>query len=139
MMAGLDKEEDEREAVARLVRAHRGKVMSPGDAVQVVQAGHRVMIPIGSQPLALGDALAARLASLRDGWVEMSDCAVAANFLWLEPGFPGVSKVVHEHWGSPPVRDQLRRHEHDYVPIPFSLRFKANGEVSRPHRRTWSR
>jgi acyl-CoA hydrolase len=115
-----------------IVAAQGGRLCSPDAAVRVVAPGHRVMIPIGSQPLALADALAAHLAGMGPGSaVELADCAVAADYLWLRPGFPGVSKVVHEHWGGPVVRRQLREHEHDYLPIPFSLRFKALDERSR--------
>lgn len=116
----------------RTISAHGGRLTSAETAVQVVAPGHRVMIPIGSQPLALADALAAHLVSLPpEATVELSHCAVAADYPWLQSGFPGVSKVVHEHWGGPVVRRQLRQHEHDYLPIPFSLRFKAIGERSR--------
>ncbi len=130
MMADVDTIDSVR--LARDVSAQGGLLTSAEAAVSVVQSGHRVMIPIGSQPLLLADALATHLASLTGGSVELSDCAVAANYLWLEPGFPGVDKVVHEHWGGPAVRRQVRAHEHDYLPIPFSLRFKALHEPMRP-------
>lgn len=116
-----------RERIAR----SGGQLMLPEEAVRIIANGHRVMIPIGSQPLALADAAAAHIASL-DGTVEVSDCAVAGNYLWLKPGFPGVSGVVHEHWGGPAVRAYQRTGEHDYLPIPFSLRFKARDESARP-------
>lgn len=97
------------------------------EAVRVVQRGHRVMIPIGSTPMALADALAARLAGDLAGSaaIEFSHCAGAANYAWYEPGFPGVARVVHEHWGSPNVRRYMRARQHDYLPIPFANRFKA--------------
>lgn len=118
--------------LAALVEAHRGRLTTAEEAVSLVQPGHRVMIPIGSQPAVLGSALAERLAELRDGeTVEIADCAVAANYPFLDPGFPGLSKIVHEHWGGPVVRRQMRAGQHDYLPIPFSLRFKAFDEASR--------
>lgn len=117
--------------LANTIAGHGGRLVTPDEAVAVVQDGDRVMIPIGSQPLALADALAARLANLSGVGVEMADCAVAGNYLWLQPGFPGVSSVVHEHWGGPVVRAQQRSGSHDYLPIPFSLRFKAVNESSR--------
>ena len=110
---------------------HGGTLTTPDEAVAIVRSGDRVMIPIGSQPLALADALAAHLATIDGRGAEMADCAVAGNYLWLKPGFPGVSSVVHEHWGGPAVRHEQRRGEHDYLPIPFSLRFKALDERSR--------
>ena len=118
--------------LARHVASNGGRLCSPEAAVTIVERGHRVMIPIGSQPLALADAVSARVGLLgADANIEFSDCAVAANYLWLQPGFPGVRSVVHEHWGGPVVRKQLRAAQHDYVPIPFSLRFKAVGELAR--------
>src|SRR6478672_4475034 len=103
------------------------------EAVRVVQPGHRVMIPIGSSPLALADALAARLAGDLAGTsgVELAHCAGIANYAWYEPGFPGVAKVVHEHWGSPNVRRYMRARQHDYLPIPFANRFKGVADGDR--------
>lgn len=103
------------------------------EAVKVIQPGQRVMIPIGSTPLALADALAARLAGELAGspGVEIAHCSGIANYAWYEPGFPGVAKVVHEHWGSPNVRRFMRARQHDYLPIPFANRFKALTEPGR--------
>ena len=108
-----------------------GRLMTAEEAVKVVQPGHRVMIPIGSNPLALADALAARLAGEMGDTVgvEIGHCAAASRYAWFEPGFPGVSKVVHEHWGSPVVRKALRARAHDYLPMPFASRFKARAEA----------
>ncbi|MHB8576116.1 MAG: acetyl-CoA hydrolase/transferase family protein [Dehalococcoidia bacterium] len=110
--------------------AYAARLMSAAEAVSVVQPGHRVIVPIGSNPFLLADALAARLAgALADsGGVEIAHCAAAGKYAWFTPGFPGVSAVVHEHWGSPSVRAQLRAHQHDYLPMPFALRFKGQAE-----------
>ena len=109
------------------------RLTTAAEAVRVVQPGHRVMIPIGSTPLALADALAARLAGELAGsaGVEIAHCAGIANYAWYEPGYPGVAKVVHEHWGSPNVRRYMRARQHDYLPIPFANRFKAWSEGDR--------
>jgi 4-hydroxybutyrate CoA-transferase len=121
--------------LAALVEAHGSRLATAEEAVRLVQPGHRVMIPIGSQPAVLGSALAEHLAGMGDGEaVEIADCAVAANYPFLDPGFPGLSKVVHEHWGGPVVRRQMRAGQHDYLPIPFSLRFKAFEEATRGDR-----
>ena len=125
--------QDALDRMQEVMSANGCHVASPDEAVKVVAPGHRVMIPIGSQPLALADALAAHIAGFAvGGSIEISHCAVGANYPWLPPGFPNVSKVVHEHWGGPAVRSQMRRHEHDYVPIPFGLRFKAAVDTNRP-------
>jgi 4-hydroxybutyrate CoA-transferase len=103
------------------------RLTTAAEAVKVVRPGDRVMIPIGSTPLALADALAARLAGELAGTagVEIAHCAGLANYAWYQPGYPGVARVVHEHWGSPNVRAYLRARQHDYLPIPFANRFKA--------------
>lgn len=108
------------------------RLTSAEQAVSVVQPGQRVVIPIGSNPFLLAEALSARLAGDLAGsaGVEIAHCAAAADYPWFEPGFPGVAAVVHEHWGSPVVRKRLRRHEHDYLPMPFALRFKARDDVA---------
>ncbi len=111
---------------------YAAKLTTPEAAVAVVQPGQRVVIPIGSNPLRLAEALAARLAGELAGsaGVEIAHCAAASDYAWFQPGFPGVAKVVHEHWGSPVVRKRLRGHEHDYLPMPFAARHKARAEAA---------
>lgn len=110
---------------------YAAKLTTPEAAVAVVQPGQRVVIPIGSNPLRLAEALAARLAGKLAGsaGVEIAHCAAAADYAWFQHGFPGVSNVVHEHWGSPVVRRRLRGHEHDYLPMPFAARHKARADA----------
>ena len=111
---------------------YRRLLLPAEEAVAVVQPGQRVMIPIGSNPFLLAEALALRLARdlAETEGVEIVHCAAAARYAWFAPGFPGVSSVVHEHWGSPVVRGQLRQRQHDHLPIPFALRFKGREEAA---------
>jgi 4-hydroxybutyrate CoA-transferase len=111
---------------------YAGKLTSPEAAVSVVQPGQRVVIPIGSNPLLLAEALALRLARDLAGTegVEIAHCAAAGNYAWFEQGYPGVRSVVHEHWGSPAVRKYLRARLHDHLPIPFAQRFKGRDEAA---------
>jgi 4-hydroxybutyrate CoA-transferase len=97
------------------------------EAVRAVRSGQRVVVPIGCNPLALCDALAARVGDLKA--VEIVHCAVQAQYGWLGPGFEESFRVVHEHWASPLVWPQMKERLHDYVPIPFSRRFKALDEA----------
>jgi 4-hydroxybutyrate CoA-transferase len=101
------------------------------EAVSVVGPGHRVMIPVGSNPFLLADALAARLAADLAGaaGVEISHCAPGGAYAWFEPGYPGVSRVVHEHYGGPAVRRWQRQGAHDYLPMPLGARHKARLEA----------
>lgn len=109
---------------------YAARLTTAAEAVAVVQPGDRVMIPIGSNPFALADALAARLAGDLGGSnsVEIVHCAAAGDYPWFAGDFPGVAKIVHEHWGSPAVRAALRARRHDYLPMPFALRFKGEAE-----------
>jgi 4-hydroxybutyrate CoA-transferase len=119
---------------------YQSLLMSAEEAVLKVKPGDRVVVPIGSNPLMLADALAARMVGefTAEEKIEIGHCASAGDYLWLESGFPGIEKIVHEHWGGPSVRENLRDHSHDYLPMPFSLRFKGGradyrteGEVRR--------
>ena len=102
---------------------YRRKYVSAAEAVGLVRPSQRVAIPIGSNPLALGEALAARLDELPG--LEMLHCAALAEFPWLHPALADRVKVVHEHWASPPMREAMRLRVHDYVPMPFSRRFRG--------------
>ncbi len=103
------------------------RLTSAGEAVAAVRSGQRVVVPIGCNPLVLCEALAARVGELRD--VEIVHCAVQAQYGWLGPGFEESFQVVHEHWASPLARPQMKEGLHDYVPVPFSRRFKALDEA----------
>lgn len=111
---------------------YAGRLTTADEAVAVVQPGHRVVIPIGSNPFLLAEALSLRLARdlVNTQGVQIAHCAAAANYAWFEPGYPGVASVVHEHWGSPVVRKWLRAQQHDHLPIPFALRFKGRAEAA---------
>jgi len=102
---------------------YRRRLTSPEEAVRAVHPGDRVVIPIGHNPQALGDALATRLDELEG--VEVAHTAVGWPYVWLEPGVETPFRIVHEHWASPLGSPGLRSRQHDYLPIPFSLRFKG--------------
>lgn len=108
---------------------YRRKLVPPEEAVGVVRPGDRVVIPIGSNPQLLGDALLSRLDGLQG--VEVCHTAVGWPYAWLGPGLEGAFQVTHEHWASPLAREGLRGRHHDFLPMPFSLRFKGY-EAGRP-------
>src|SRR4051794_11079354 len=99
------------------------RVVTAEVAAKAVPSGARVRFPISQNPLAICDQLAARLGDLVD--VEMVHTAAGSNFAWLEPGFEESFSVTHEHWAGPASWEQMKARRHDYVPMPFSLRFKA--------------
>lgn len=106
----------------------RRRLTTPEEAVRTIRPGDRVVIPIGHNPQALGDALATRMDELEG--VEVAHTAVGWPYVWLEEGVESPFSVVHEHWASPLGSPGLRSRRHDYLPIPFSLRFKG----AQPHR-----
>jgi 4-hydroxybutyrate CoA-transferase len=99
------------------------RIVSAEVAAKAVPSGARVRFPISQNPLQISDQLAARAGDLAD--VEMVHTAAGANFAWLEPGFEESFSVVHEHWAGPASWDAMKERRHDYVAMPFSLRFKA--------------
>jgi 4-hydroxybutyrate CoA-transferase len=103
--------------------AGNSRIVSADTAVKAVESGMSVRIPTGHNPHLLGDALAARIDELRD--VKVVHCAGAQDYPWLGPGFEGAFAVTHEHWAGPNSWAAMKERRHDYLPLPFSLRFKA--------------
>ena len=104
------------------------RLTSAEEALKVIQSGDRVVIPIGCNPQILGDSLAGRMDELHD--VELAHTATGWPYLWLQPGLEGPFKVLHEHWASPLAKEAMKQRRHDFLPAPFSLRFKG-GEPGR--------
>ena len=107
---------------------YQSRLVSADHALQSVRSNDRVVIPIGCNPQLLGDTLAARMDELED--VEVAHTATGWPYVWLQPGMEGPLKVVHEHWASPLVWEAMKGRHHDFLPVPFSLRFKGE-EVGR--------
>ena len=102
---------------------YRSRLVSAEQALKSVRSKDRVVIPIGCNPQLLGDTLAARMDELED--VEVAHTATGWPYLWLQSGLEGPFKVVHEHWASPLGWEGMRGRRHDFLPAPFSLRFKG--------------
>lgn len=102
------------------------RVVDADTAVAAVTSGSRVRFPLGHNPQLVGDHLAARVGDLRD--VVIGHTGVGAAFGWLGPGFEDAFDVVHEHWASPLAWKMMNERRADYLPMPFSLRFKAEAD-----------
>ena len=102
---------------------YRSRLVSAEQALKSVRSKDRVVIPIGCNPQLLGDTLAARMDELEN--VEVAHTATGWPYLWLQSGLEGPFKVVHEHWASPLGWEGMRGRRHDFLPAPFSLRFKG--------------
>jgi 4-hydroxybutyrate CoA-transferase len=102
----------------------RDRIVTAEEAAKAVPSGARVRFPIGQNPLLICDQLAARLGVDLDE-IEMVHTATGGNFPWTERGFEDSTSVVHEHWAAPVCWEAMKARRHDYLPMPFSLRFKA--------------
>lgn len=113
-------------AGARWRDTYQRRLVDAETAVASVRSGSRVRFPLGHNPQLLGDQLAARVGELRD--VVVGHTGVGAAFPWLGPGFDDAFSVVHEHWASPLAWTMTNEKRADYLPMPFSLRFKAEAD-----------
>lgn len=109
---------------------YQSRLVSAEQALQCIRSKDRVVIPIGCNPQLLGDTLAARMDELED--VEVAHTATGWPYLWLQPGLEGPFKVVHEHWASPLGWEAMKGRHHDFLPAPFSLRFKGGEDGRSP-------
>ena len=107
---------------------YQRRLTSAEEALKVIHSGDRVVIPIGCNPQLLGDSLAGRMDELHN--VELAHTATGWPYLWLQPGLEGPFNVLHEHWASPLAKEAMKERRHDFLPAPFSLRFKG-GEAGR--------
>ncbi len=110
----------------RARQAYEERVVDPDTAVAAIRPGSRVRFPLGHNPQLIGDHLAARVGELRD--VVIGHTGVGGTFPWLGPGFEDAFSVVHEHWASPLAWKMMNERRADYMPMPFSLRFKAEAD-----------
>jgi 4-hydroxybutyrate CoA-transferase len=100
-----------------------GRRVTAREAVASIEPGMRVRFPVGHYPEQVADQLAARALELTE--VEVSHTAAVGDFAWLGAGFEDAIDVVHEHWVAPQSWPAMKARQHDYVPMPFSLRFKG--------------
>jgi 4-hydroxybutyrate CoA-transferase len=110
------------------------RIVSAERAVQAVKPGMRIRFPVGHSPTQISDLLAARVGELAD--MEMSHTAAQFPFLWFGPGFEDTFGVVHEHYAGRQNWSAMKERRHDYLPVPFSLRFKGmqDGRDATEHR-----
>lgn len=102
------------------------RIVSADAAVRAVSSGMRVRFPTGHNPQLIGDALAARVDHIDH--IEIDHCAAIGDFAWFGSGLEETFSVTHEHWAGPRCWPAMKARRHDYLPMPFSLRFKAARE-----------
>jgi 4-hydroxybutyrate CoA-transferase len=102
------------------------RIVTADAAVKAVRSGMRVRFPTGHNPQLIGDALAARVGHIDH--VQIDHCAAVGDFAWFGQGLEETFSVTHEHWAGPACWPAMKERRHDYLPMPFSLRFKAASE-----------
>jgi 4-hydroxybutyrate CoA-transferase len=117
---------DQRSSRGATVPKTQLNTVSAWEAAQSVTSGMRVRFPLGHAPMLIADCLAARIGELES--VEVTHTAAGAMFPWFQPGLEDTFSVVQEHWAGPLTWPMMRARQFDYLPMPFSLRFKAQRE-----------
>jgi 4-hydroxybutyrate CoA-transferase len=100
------------------------RFVSAEEAAKAVKSGMRIRFPVGHNVMGIADQIAARYEELSD--VEVTHTSAPGNFAWCEPGLEDTFSVVQEHWAAQPVWPAMKERRMDYLPMPFSLRFKAD-------------
>ncbi|MFH0768095.1 MAG: acetyl-CoA hydrolase/transferase C-terminal domain-containing protein [Chloroflexota bacterium] len=106
---------------------YKRKLVTAEEAVSIVKSGDRVAISLsGSEPIALEEALTARVGELRD--VEIRCSVPSADNLWFQPGWEESFRVTVVSFATPIVRPMLDEKRADYLPVLWSLQGKAEIE-----------
>ena len=103
------------------------KLVSAEEAVSIVESGDRVVIPLAQQPRQLAKALAARRSELQGVSIAIY---TAADFDldWFLSGDEVAFQVAIEGFIGVPERPLHDAGKVTYLPLPFSLSFKAVDE-----------
>jgi 4-hydroxybutyrate CoA-transferase len=107
-----------------VTKSPKARTVSVEEAAKAVKSGMRVRFPVGHNIMGIADQIAARYGELTD--VEVAHTSAPGNFAWCEPGLESSFSVVQEHWAAQPVWPAMQERRMDYLPMPFSLRFKAD-------------
>jgi 4-hydroxybutyrate CoA-transferase len=102
------------------------KLVSPEEAVGLIQSGDRVITPLPDQPVALMEALAARASELEN--VTLSVAAPAIDPGWFAPEMAESFNVLVEFFIGARVRGHVNEGRASYLPDLFSMRFKGIDE-----------
>ncbi|MDP3064506.1 MAG: acetyl-CoA hydrolase/transferase C-terminal domain-containing protein [Chloroflexota bacterium] len=108
---------------------YKRKLVTAEEAVKAIKPGHRVaFINLGMGLKVLPPALVAR-ARAGELWdVEVLMCGPHEDFGWLEPDCRGAFTVAIETYMGGALRHLKDERRADFVPVLYSLRFKAEDE-----------
>jgi len=105
---------------------YKAKLVSAVEAVRAIRSGNKVYVPIGGEPQALCEALAARLGEITD--VEFISCAPRSDYGWFQPGWEMSFSTNLEVFAGTVARPALEERRADYTPFLFSLQPKPSRE-----------
>ena len=102
---------------------YEARLISPGEAAQLVQRGHTLYTPIGGDAYAVMPALIARISEL-DREVRIRACAPSPEQQWFKDEFAALGFDVNlEVYAGPGGRAALESLRADYYPQLFSTQF----------------
>ena len=105
---------------------YKRKLTTAEEAVKSVRSGNRIAFSVNEQPVALSEALTARLVDLRDVQIHITNPLV--DFGWFEPGMREFFEVKQLSYAGRVARPMSDQREIDYMPLLYSIWPKAETE-----------
>ncbi|HJN52311.1 MAG: acetyl-CoA hydrolase/transferase C-terminal domain-containing protein [Pseudomonadales bacterium] len=105
---------------------YQRKLVTAEEAVSNVRSGNRIAFSVNEQPIALSEALTARLVDLRDVEIHISNPII--DFGWFEPGMREFFEIKQLSYAGRVARPMSDRREIDYMPLLYSIWPKAEVE-----------
>jgi 4-hydroxybutyrate CoA-transferase len=105
---------------------YKRKLVSAEEAVGFVKSGDRVAFSVNEQPVALSEALTARVVDLKDVEIHISNPFV--DFGWFEPGMEEFVNVTQLSYVGPVARPMSDKRKIDYIPLLYSIWPKPEAE-----------
>jgi 4-hydroxybutyrate CoA-transferase len=98
---------------------YRKKLTTAEQAVSHVKSGDRIAFGLNEQPVAVSEALTARLVDLRDVEIHLANPLV--DYGWFEPEMAEFFEVTQVSYAGRIARPMSDRREIDYLPLLFSI------------------
>ena len=105
---------------------YQRKLVTPEEAISTVKSGDRVFTGINEQPVALSEALSARLVDLSGVEIRMANALV--DYGWFESGWEDHFTVTSVSYLGEMVRRMSDEKRADYVPLLYSIWPKPDTE-----------
>jgi 4-hydroxybutyrate CoA-transferase len=105
---------------------YQSKLVTAEAAASLVTSGNRVAFSVNEQPVALSEALTARLVDLKDVEIHISNPLV--DYGWFDPGMEKFFKVTQVSYAGRVARPMSDKRAIDYMPLLYSVWPKAEVE-----------